>query len=190
MLDGLVSTSVLKFISSCGGSSIFDPTSGNLAIMMRGKTLELGTKTGDFFLDGTKMPWKFRYEVKGEDVMLPWACLSLAFGLEISENYESVRVWLKKEPQPLLSLDWPSIDLVKMNDKKVAKPFEANLYPIRENAKYSLLQDQSQYKLFFFYSNNQACARMIPFIESTLEGTRTKVYLATLYRIRYQQILQ
>jgi len=174
VLDGLVSTSVLKFISSCGGSSIFDPTSGNLAIMMRGKTLELGTKTGDFFLDGTKMPWKFRYEVKGEDVMLPWACLSLAFGLEISENYESVRVWLKKEPQPLLSLDWPSIDLVKMNDKKVAKPFEANLYPIRENAKYSLLQDQSQYKLFFFYSNNQACAKMIPFIESTFRRYKDK----------------
>ncbi len=165
-LDGFISTSALSFISSTAGSSMFDPTTGNLTLVKSGKTLMLSTNSNDFFLNDAKMPWRFKYEAKTDDVVLPWAAYALGFGFGITEDVTGLTIRAPKEKPSQLSVDWPAIDLVAMSEGYTIKPFEAPFYPLEGGKTYSYLNDPAKHKLFFFFNTSQQSAKLIPYIES------------------------
>jgi thiol-disulfide isomerase/thioredoxin len=166
LVEGLYSTSLVKLISSASGSVISDSTTGIFTIVFHGKTLTLNTTNGDVFVDDEKKAWDLAFTVKNEDIIIPWALLSLAFDLEIIDDNGKVTMLLPKEKPEKLSLNMPSIDLVKLNNPYFLQQFTADMYPLKKGKKYESPADNSKFKLFFFVNATKQSAQMIPYIES------------------------
>lgn len=166
LVEGLYSSSLIKLITTASGSVISDSTTGIFTVVFNGKTLTLNTATGDVFVDDEKKPWDLAFTPKNDDIIIPWALLSLAFDLEIYDENGNVTMLLPKEMPEKLALGVPSIDLVSLNNPYFLQPFTTGTYPLKNGNKYDSSADNSKYKLFFFINATRQSAQMIPYIES------------------------
>jgi thiol-disulfide isomerase/thioredoxin len=165
--QGLISCSAMRVAGAASGSSLYDGISNELSITASNHKLWLNVQSGDFMLDGTKMPWKFTYNLSETDISLPIAVYSLAFGWQIKETADGkARMFIPRDkPSNLASVE-KSIDLVWDTTPKRMSAFNASTYPLKNNGSYSFEKSESKYKLFFFFSNDSVSENIIPYIES------------------------
>jgi thiol-disulfide isomerase/thioredoxin len=163
----LISCSAMRMAGAAAGTSLFDGVANELTITATGHTLNLNVQSGDYYLDGTKMPWKFSFNLSETDVALPLAVYSLAFGWQIDEKADgTATVVIPRDKPSQLESNRKSIDLILDGTPKRMSSFTAPLYPLKNDKQYSFDDIKAKNRLFFFFTNNSESENIIPYVES------------------------